>query len=1695
MTPNESHTFDKSLQQNISNFYEPKNTWTYARNAINNSVSGDLGELGNEPANLKCSTVPYTIIGTIYLFADKWAIMSTDDTNCEIGLFEEERCSYKTIVNDPCLNLKKSNLITGISKANTDCTWQIYWQDALNPDRSMCIGDPNDWPTVQLPNWPCVPFNCNPTTVSTDPNNPQFSCVVCEPDPALGLDCDAIRLASLVDQPCIKVTKGPSGGELINGSYYVVIAYLIDGERVTDYSLPSNVQPLFEHDAVAGSILITIESIDTNHFSEFELVLVSTINQQTVAKRVGTYSVQQQTINIDIVNPRWEDVPLSDISQRNPVVERTEGIYENNDYAMRIGTYDKFDFNYQPKANLIRAKWQCVQYPADYYEKGGNVTQYMRDEVYSFFIRWVYNTGDRSSSYHIPGRPPTTFLTTNGPYLEDAVYNVNNGDPNNIEFVQSSNTQNPYVFQVFNTATYTPNASYPQNLPDGGVLLYEGDMGYWQSTERYPSDNPVVWNSFPGNPTDPNNLCGKAIRHHKFPEDSLQSGPSFVSNYTLRYANAGQNIRLMGVKFYNIEYPTDNNGAPIPGVVGYEILRGTREGNKSVIAKGMLNNLGVYQIPDTVNTTKEGLYPNYPYNQVKSADPFLYKSQTSGCRPAPDGIDTFHQEVHTFHGPDTQFKNPFLSMEELKVYGEVVSTGDVIDSGVDGKFYLAENHPRFKLINDLALVTAVISGFGLGIKAAGGSRRIVLTGISSNSSAWATAAGTGGTLPVQPGGTASGAYNTSQLLTTGVNYSGGLAASLLSGTGTDPYVTALNALGITGGTVPGTFGGGVNTELEDTALSQTPKWLNTIANSFPTFLYYFSQGVDTIFEFIRNIVAYQNYALVYRSHAFYNYWDQPTPSNRRRIINDMVYLSPHIQEFYSQSTGRLYSVNNLYRGRCVLLDLAVPPTQPHGLEFPVNTDTSKQTVGTAIDGGYLADSTAAITLWNEDVVTAPFIKKPTAVSHYVALKQQLINQYGQIDGIIQVPTNLCMQAVNTNTQFYNSPVVFGGDTYVTRYTEKNTMPFFYEWLYGQDDGYEFNYNTKKNVPFPTYWVDSNKYDIFQVIQSIYNSFSLPSVSIVPPSISGGGFDADQWLVPSRTRVLDRPIGDCVAGPLGSILNSFTPYGVVGAWFYLFNSGVRDFFVESEVNCALRDWNDLPEQRHYDPYKYTDLNALFDIRIIKSGNYFKYDYSLSISKLYNNYVSWGNTQDRDYDPDIAEKCYVYRPNRIIYSMPDDWSVYPTNNYKDFKSRPSSIKALGKTGALIFFYNESPLRLPGVDSLQTGAGNEVVLGDGGLFARDAQNINNSEKAYEYASCQSKFGVANTPMGLYWISQNQGKIFVFNQGPMEMSSQDIRWWLALYLPYRLTQDFPDFELTDNPVIGIGCQTVYNNMDGLLYFTKKDFRLKKDLQDTVTYIKDDIFLVNNLFEIRLGDKRYFDDASWTLSYDPKIKSWISWHDWHPELVMPGKKVFCTTKTLGGEGGIWRHNDRSDLYCNFYGFDYPFEFEFRIHSGQTVQILKSIEYIMEVYKYAPNETDRFHVLDFNFDEAVVYNTEQVSGLLKLSITPKNNAPEIVKYPKVNTNSIDILYSKVENKYRFDQFWDITDDRGEFTTAQRMIWLTEENGYKKSLNPVNLNYQKPPFQRKKFRHYQVSVFLSRKVSGDKKMLVMIHNIKTQISPR
>lgn len=1583
-TSGTTNVFNKGMIKDFDTAYTPEGVWTHARNAVNNTNFGQIGVIGNEPANLKCLDIAYTIIGVISKSEGKWVIFSTNDVNSEIGIFDETKCSYEKLVNDNCLNFKTTNLITGVVRSNFDCTDSVYFADGLNPDRVLNLDK--------------VPYKEKKQRSGTVCYTPQYTDE---------LDCEALRLAPLYKLPCISLNKADSGGNLANGSYQVAVAYTVNSIRVTDYVAISNVQSLFTHAGIGSGLELTVDFMDTEAFDEFELVVIATVFQNTNARSLGFYSTKTKKVVIDRYPESLPVVPLSDIQALTPAYEKSDAMFEVNGYLMRSGIYTKFDINYQPQANKIQSKWVSAQVPANYYNKGGNITSYMRDEVYSFFIRWIYNTGEKTASYHIPGRAP------NGQDL---------GVVSGADALESQSSSVPSRrWQVYDTSGVTSTTQY--DLPEGPTVVAEGTMGYWESTERYPDNRADIWGD----------LCGKPIRHHKMPDNCT----------THINSNNGLNINLLGVKFDNISHPLDLDGNPITSIVGYEILRGSREGNKTVIAKGLLNNMGEYDIDPDVSTRK-GLYSNYPFNDLR-IDPYLSKTEVKGgCQGkgyAPMG--TFKRDTFSFHSPELQFRDPYLAPYELKIHGEV-------SGSVNGSFSPVYQHPEHKMLRDIALFNAAIIGTGIGILALKGQTTTTTEG--------------------------SRTFRAGQTIT--ATNSGG-------------NLTITSGLGSIGSSV-------ITSQMKSSVAYNWAQTATSIASGAYLFTYFLGQGMEQALRIMNSIVRYQQYAYQYNAHGEYTNYTCPTANNRRRRVTDAQYINPYLQDF-----GLDNRINNLFRSRFV----AVQVNQD--IDDPKVVDNSRVTIG---DLG----------LW--DNPRAPFSR--TTSAHYASLKVSLPAQYGQIPGIIQIPVSTCVANTSpVKDQKYTSPVLFGGDIYINRYTEKNSFFFFNDWLFNDIDGARFDYMKYVNIPYPRYWADTSDYDIAKLMQPFITSAAASlgtnvllkelfpkkvdsagvttaagisdTLSNIISGVVGAGTLAAVGLstwknksLPNDYRHLDRSASNCRG------LNKYD-LGIENAYFYLFANGVRDFFVESEINLAQRDWGELLSEQFYDPYRNTDLQSLFRSDIIKSGNYYKYDYSLSYSRLITNNSSWASVLPPGYDPKISETCYSYYAERIIYSLPqtgelrkDNWRVYLANNYEDFKSKVTAVKSVNQSGAMILMHASSPIVFPGVDQLQTQNGIKVTIGDSGLFAGNLQNLSNAENVYEQGACQSRLSVINTPAGLFWVSQNQGKVFLFANALKEISREGMKWWFANYLPSFLLTDYPEFELYDNPVSGVGVMLSYDNTNDILYLTKKDYRVKDEYKSTLKYDSGNVFRIGRL-SIELGNPTYFEDASFTISYDIKSQSWVSFHDWHPNLMVSSRNHFMTI--VNDE--IWKHNERCDLFCNFYGKDYPFEIEYIASTGQEVATLKNVEYQLECYKYDNFCRNVNHVLDFNFDQAVVHNTEQVSGVLKMIEKQKNDPLSYLQYPAVQQNQITIMCSKEENKYRFNQFWDITRNRGEFNPNYETIWDTGANGYVKEINPLYVSYNKSPLQRKKFRHYMTRVLLKRLVSGEFKMIFRLSNNKVTKSFR
>jgi len=215
-----TNTFNKGMVKDYNETFVGEGLWTHARNAVNNSHDGQVGVIGNEPANLFCVTLPYTLIGTVHYGGDEWIVFTTDDLNSEIGIFDESACSYTKIINDPCLNFKRTNLITGVSRERFDCETLLYWDDGLNPTRVLNIND--------------IPYVCTTGTGSNQPFKYKL----------IGATCPAKTATTTITYKDINFTAQTK--HLVDGEVFEFLSYE-KPENMQIASRSCTDQPCFNH--------------------------------------------------------------------------------------------------------------------------------------------------------------------------------------------------------------------------------------------------------------------------------------------------------------------------------------------------------------------------------------------------------------------------------------------------------------------------------------------------------------------------------------------------------------------------------------------------------------------------------------------------------------------------------------------------------------------------------------------------------------------------------------------------------------------------------------------------------------------------------------------------------------------------------------------------------------------------------------------------------------------------------------------------------------------------------------------------------------------------------------------------------------------------------------------------------------------------------------------------------------------------------------------------------------------------------------------------------------------------------------------------------------------------------------------------------------------------------------------------------
>ena len=173
----------------------------------------------------------------------------------------------------------------------------------------------------------------------------------------------------------------------------------------------------------------------------------------------------------------------------------------------------------------------------------------------------------------------------------------------------------------------------------------------------------------------------------------------------------------------------------------------------------------------------------------------------------------------------------------------------------------------------------------------------------------------------------------------------------------------------------------------------------------------------------------------------------------------------------------------------------------------------------------------------------------------------------------------------------------------------------------------------------------------------------------------------------------------------------------------------------------------------------------------------------------------------------------------------------------------------------------------------------------------------------------------------------------------------------------------------------------------------------------------------------------------------------------------------------IWRHLTNIQLYNSYYGVTRPYIIEYPFAYQFQDEILQNVKDYTKAYEYLSipdgvfNDNARIETNNKWFNKAVLYNGQQSSGLLELVAKPMNNLQAYNSYPKFNTNSKTITYTKSDNFYQYNNFWSLQKN------SQLPLFNTtcESLSVDKIINEANMDYSTRSFKKAPLRAKELKV--------------------------
>lgn len=180
---------------------------------------------------------------------------------------------------------------------------------------------------------------------------------------------------------------------------------------------------------------------------------------------------------------------------------------------------------------------------------------------------------------------------------------------------------------------------------------------------------------------------------------------------------------------------------------------------------------------------------------------------------------------------------------------------------------------------------------------------------------------------------------------------------------------------------------------------------------------------------------------------------------------------------------------------------------------------------------------------------------------------------------------------------------------------------------------------------------------------------------------------------------------------------------------------------------------------------------------------------------------------------------------------------------------------------------------------------------------------------------------------------------------------------------------------------------------------------------------------------------------------------------------------TPKNSSSIWSHLTDTTVYNRYYNCTYPYIIEYPFSYQFKDEILQNIKDYTKSYTYLPSEDGVFdnnrkiQTDDKYFNKSIIYNDQQSSGILELVPKPINNLKEYMSYPKFNSDSKTITFTKSDNFYQYNTFWAINKDK----SVPLFLSSCESLSIDKEVNQDNMDYSTRSFRKATIRAKDVKI--------------------------